>query len=200
MEIGNWKLEIQKRYNLPERFVLYVGDVTWNKNLPRLLEAVKQINLPLVMVGKALVSEDYDRTNPWNDDLVKVQQEAEANTNVIRLGFVSNEDLVGIYNMATVFIMPSLYEGFGLPVLEAMASGCPVITTKEGSLPEVAGEAALYVDAYSTESIAEGLKKVFNDENLRKELSKKGLKRAAEFSWKKTAENTLEVYRRVLGK
>ena len=200
LEIGNWKLEIQKRYNLPERFVLYVGDVTWNKNLPRLLEAVKQINLPLVMVGKALVSEDYDRTNPWNDDLVKVQQEAEANTNVIRLGFVSNEDLVGIYNMATVFIMPSLYEGFGLPVLEAMASGCPVITTKEGSLPEVAGEAALYVDAYNTESIAQGLKKVFNDENLQKELSKKGLKRAAEFSWKKTASDTLEVYRRVLGK
>ena len=200
LKTENIKLKIKEKYKLPDKFVLYVGDVTWNKNLPRLLEAIRKTGIPLVMVGKALVSDDYDRTNPWNDDLVKVQQEAEANTNVIRLGFVSNEDLVEIYNMATVFIMPSLYEGFGLPVLEAMASGCPVITTKEGSLPEVAGEAALYVDAYSTESIAEGLKKVFNDENLQKELSKKGLKRAAEFSWKKTAEKTLDVYGKVLNK
>ncbi|MCL4354337.1 glycosyltransferase family 4 protein [Patescibacteria group bacterium] len=197
---GKWKEEVQKKYKLPDKFILYVGDVTWNKNLPRFLEAVKKTELPLVMVGKALVSEDYDRNNPWNNDLVRVQQEAEANPKVLRIGFVPTEDLVGIYNLATVFVMPSLYEGFGLPILEAMASGCPVITTKEGSLPEVAGEAAFYVEAEDVDNIAEGIEKVFNDNNLRKELSIKGLERVKKFSWKKTAEETLEVYKKVLSK
>lgn len=197
-------LGVRRKYKLPEKFVLYVGDVTWNKNLPRLVEAVKSLNIPLVMVGKALVSEDFDRTNPWNKDLVKVldiiqDQKTKNKEQIIRLGFVPTEDLVGIYNLATVFVMPSLYEGFGLPVLEAMSCGCPVITTKEGSLGEVAGDAAYFVDAKSTESIAEGIRKVFNDGKLQKELSEKGLKRANEFSWKHTAEETLEVYRKVLG-
>ncbi len=196
LKTENIKLKIKEKYNLPDRFVLYVGDVTWNKNLPRLVEAVKSINVPLVMVGKALVSEDFDKNNPWNEDLVKVQ--SMINNQIIRLGFVPTEDLVAIYNLATVFVMPSLYEGFGLPILEAMSCGCPVVTTKQGSLEEVAGDAALYVDAYSKENMAEGIKKVFKDEDLQKELSKKGLKRAEEFSWKKTAEETLEVYRKVI--
>ena len=195
---------LKKKYKLPEKFVLYVGDVTWNKNLPRLVEAVKSLNIPLVMVGKALVSEDFDRTSPWNKDLVKVldiiqDQKTKNKEQIVRLGFVPTEDLVGIYNLATVFVMPSLYEGFGLPILEAMSCGCPVITTKEGSLEEVAGDAAYFVDAKSTESIANGIKKVFNDGKLQKELSEKGLKRANEFSWKKTASDTLSVYRQVLG-
>ena len=195
-------LDLRAKYKLPDKFVLYVGDVTWNKNLPRLVEAVKSINVPLVMVGKALVSEDFDRNNPWNKDLVKVQdmisnQQSAISNQIIRLGFVPTEDLAAIYNLATVFAMPSLYEGFGLPILEAMNSGCPVVTTKLGSLEEVAGDSALYVDAYSKENIAEGIKKVFKDEDLQKELSRKGLKRAEEFSWKKTAEETLEVYRKV---
>ncbi len=194
---------VREKYKLPERFVLYVGDVTWNKNLPRLMEAVKTAGLPLVMVGKALASEDYDRNNPWNKDLNTVNQITEELTTknkelVTKLGFVPTEDLAAIYNLATIFVMPSLYEGFGLPVLEAMASGCPVITTKEGSLGEVAGDAAFYVDAYKTENIAEGLEKVFEDEKLRKELSQKGLERVKEFSWKKTAKDTLDVYQKVL--
>ena len=202
LDIGNWKLEIKKRYGLPDRFVLYVGDVTWNKNLPRLIEAVKSINVPLVMVGKALVSEDFDKNNPWNKDLVKVQEMLKHQTSnsqhqIITLGFISTEDLVAIYNLATVFAMPSLYEGFGLPILEAMSCGCPVVTTKEGSLEEVAGKAAFYVDGYDVESIAQGLKKVFSDKSLQKDLSDKGLEKAAEFSWKKTAEETLKVYRQV---
>ena len=199
LKTENIKLKIKEKYNLPEKFVLYVGDVTWNKNLPRLAEAARSINVPLVMVGKALVAEDFDKNNLWNRDLVRIQDLAKDNKDIIRLGFVPNEDLSGIYNLATVFVMPSLYEGFGLPVLEAMASGCPVITTKEGSLAEVAGDAAYYVDAYSIESIAEGLKRVFSDKSLQKDLSNKGLKRAAEFSWKKTAAETLDVYKQVLG-
>lgn len=189
---------IRVRYGLPEKFVLYVGDVTPNKNLPRLLAAVVEADVPLVMVGKSLVSENYDKNNPWNNDLNRINELARENKNIIRLGFVSNEELVGLYNLATVFAMPSLYEGFGLPVLEAMACGCPVITSKEGSLEEVAGDGAFYVDAYDVKSIKTGIEKVFNDNNLRKELSEKGLKNARRFSWKKTAENTLKVYEEVL--
>jgi glycosyltransferase involved in cell wall biosynthesis len=93
--------------------------------------------------------------------------------------------------------MPSLYEGFGLPVLEAMRCGCPVITTHEGSLPEVAGEAAYFVDAYSVDSLANGIKEVFSDDKLQNDLSKKGLAQARNFSWRKTAEQTMKIYKEV---
>ena len=121
LETGNRKLEIRKKYNLPEKFVLYVGDVTRNKNLPRLIKAMDQIELSLVMVGKALINADFDRNNSWNLELIEVQTLTKNNPEIICLGFVPTEDLVKIYNLATVFAMPSIYEGFGLPVLEAMS-------------------------------------------------------------------------------
>jgi glycosyltransferase involved in cell wall biosynthesis len=194
LEKGPWEKEISKKYNLPEKFVLYVGDVTWNKNLPRLIEAVQKEYLPLVMVGKALTEEGFDKDNPWNRDLVKVHELISKDKKITRLGFISSEDLVKIYNLASVFIMPSLYEGFGLPILEAMSCGCPVVTTKEGSLEEVAGDAAYFVDGYSLESIREGIKKVFSNDKLRKELTAKGLGNVNKFSWEKTAKETLAVY------
>lgn len=189
--------EVRKKFKLPEKFVLYVGDVTWNKNLPRLINASKIANAPLVMVGKALASNDFDKENPWNKDLVEVQLMTEGQDSIKKLGFVESEELVAIYNLATVFTMPSLYEGFGLPVLEAMACGCPVITSKEGSLKEVADNAALIVDAYDEGDIANGIQKVFNDMNLQKELTLKGFERAKKFSWKKTALETVKVYEQV---
>jgi glycosyltransferase involved in cell wall biosynthesis len=194
----NEKKKLQERYNLPEKFVLYVGDVTPNKNLPRLIEALKRLNIPLVMVGKALHEREYDGTHPWNKDLVTVHRLTDDDKNIHILGFVPSDDLVALYNIATAFVFPSLYEGFGLPVIEAMASGCPVITTREGSLPEVAGDAPLYVDARHSDNIAEGIKKVFADKELRQQLSVKGLKQAEKFSWKKTAEETIRVYEKVL--
>jgi glycosyltransferase involved in cell wall biosynthesis len=191
---------LKKKYNLPDKFVLYVGDVTWNKNLPRLMDAVKLLKIPFVMVGKSLVNEDYDKNNPWNADLNRVQELVKDDSNIIRLGFVSTEDLISIYNLATVFVMPSLYEGFGLPILEAMSCGCPVVTSREGSLPEVAKDSAYFVDAYNVNSIKEGIRKVFYDESLQNELSKKGLENAKNFSWRKTAEQTLRVYQEVISK
>lgn len=198
LETGNWKLEIKSRYNLPDRFALYVGDVTWNKNLPRLIEAIKKINLTLVMVGKALVSENFDKANPWNQDLARVKELIKGDKRFIQLGFIPKDDLVGIYNLATVFVMPSLYEGFGLPILEAMACGCPVVTSKEGSIPEVAGDAAFYVDPYDVKSIASGIKGLFENEEERKCLSSEGIDRAKKFSWKKIAEETMVIYERGL--
>ncbi len=187
---------LRKKYSLPDKFVLYVGDVTWNKNLPRLVEAIKKIDVTLVMAGSALVQKELDRLNPWNQDLLRVQKLVELDKRIIRLGFVPQEDLVLLYNAGTVFAMPSLYEGFGLPILEAMSCGCPVVTTKEGSIPEIGEDAVYYVKAYDVNSIASGINKVFSDQKLQEELSLKGLKQAKKFSWKKTVENTMKVYER----
>ena len=189
---------LRKRYQLPEKFALCVGDVTWNKNLPRLIEAVKKINIPLVMVGNALVKTDVDISNPWNKDFNKVLKLVDGDKRIMRLGFVSKEELVLLYSVATVFAMPSLYEGFGLPLLESMSCECPVVTSKGGSIPEIAGEACKYVDAYDVDSIAKGISEVFNDESLQQELSKKGLTQSKKFTWTKTAEGTMGVYRSVV--
>ena len=187
------KNKLLKKYNLPEKFGLYVGDATANKNLPRLIDAIIGGSVPLVMVGKAL-SETATDTNSWNRDLVIVQNKIKNNPLFFPIGFVSSEDLVLLYNCATFLIMPSLYEGFGLPILEAMKCGCPVITTKEGSIPEIAGDSAFYVDAYSVANISEGVKKVFDSEVVRQDLSRMGLAQASKFSWEKTAEATIKVY------
>lgn len=189
--------EARNKYNLPKEFVLYVGDVTWNKNLPRLIQAIQLLDIPLVMVGKSLVQKDFDKTNLWNQDLIQAQKLAENNKKIIRLGFVSDQDLVCLYNLATLFVMPSLYEGFGLPVLEAMSCGCPVITTKEGSLSEIAGDSVYFIDPYDTKSIASGVRKVFFDEKLKEDLSSKGLRQSKKFAWKKTARETINVYEKV---
>lgn len=193
-------LELREKYNLPDKFILYVGDATWNKNLPRLVKAAQAAGVPLVLVGKVFTSEIADSENVWNKDLVEVAKLAKENKNVIKTGFVEENDLVDLYNIAKVFIMPSLYEGFGLPVLEAMQSGCPVITTQEGSLKEVAGQAAHFVDPYSISSITDGIKAVYFSKNLQEALRKEGSKQAEKFSWKKTAEQTLKVYEKVFSK
>lgn len=202
----NKKLSTQKinqlrdKYSLPEKFALYVGDVTWNKNLPRLIEGAVMAKVPLVLAGKTLVEKNFDKSNPWNQDLLKTQKLSDENKRIVkRLGFVDDDDLADLYNLATLFAMPSLYEGFGLPILEAMSCGCPVITSKEGSVSEVAGDSAYFINPYDVNEISEGLKKVFNDKKLQIELSKKGLDQAKKFSWKKTAEKTNESYRRALG-
>lgn len=186
------------KYNIPEIFALYVGDVTWNKNLPRLVEAALTSEIPLVMVGKALAEQDFDRSHPWNSDLVQVQKMIEGKSTILSLGFVEDEDLVSLYNAATVFVFPSLYEGFGLPVLEAMACGTPVVTSRAGSLEEVAGDGAYFVEPESVESISHGLERVWKSKEIQKELQEKGLKRAHEFSWHKTASETIKVYENVL--
>lgn len=189
--------EVGLKYSLPKEFALYVGDATWNKNLPRLIRAVKKAGVPLVVVGRALAETVSEINNPWNKDLVEVQRLITDDASMHRLGFVPTEDLVLLYNSATVSVMPSLYEGFGLPVLEAMACGSPVITTREGSLKEIGGENVCYADAYSIDSIAESINKVFRDNKLQDSLREKGVKQAGRFSWEKTANDTCRVYKKV---
>ncbi|MEK7517278.1 MAG: glycosyltransferase family 1 protein [Patescibacteria group bacterium] len=189
---------IKQKYKLPDKFVLYVGDVTWNKNLPRLVEAIKKINLTMVMIGAALVRKDFDWTNPWNQDLFSVIKSIGNDRRFIRHGFIPAKDLVVIYNLATVFAMPSLYEGFGLPILEAMSCGCPVVASKNGSIPEVAGGGVYYVDPYDINELANGIGEVYFNQKLRKELALKGLAQAKKFSWEKTTKKTIDVYRSVV--
>jgi glycosyltransferase involved in cell wall biosynthesis len=191
---------IRQKYNLPKKFVLYVGDITWNKNLVRLAQAVQKLDVPLVMVGKAIVDKNFDRKNPWNKEQVAFEKITQTDKDIIKLGFLPTEDLVRLYNLATVFAMPSLYEGFGLPVVEAMQCGCPVVTTKNGSLQEVAGDAALYVDGYDITSIADGLQQVISNIALQQSLAKKSLVQAKNFSWEKTAKNTVSIYKKVFNK
>lgn len=197
-KLGKWRQEIIKKYNLPEKFVLYVGDITWNKNIPRLIEAIKEINLTLVLVGKAIAESGFDKTSPWNKDREIVNKMIKNDKRFIKLGFVPAEDLVAIYNIATLLVFPSIYEGFGLPVVEAMQSGCPVVLSKEGCLPEIGGKAVYYVNPFNMNSIADGIGEVFYTRKLQKELSEKGLKQAKNFSWKKTAEETIKTYLSVI--
>lgn len=194
--VGNTQ-EVKKKYNLPEKFALYVGDVTWNKNLPRIIRAAEKAGVPLILVGKSITQTDFDKDNPWNKDLVEVQELLQVTKNTQALGFVSSEDLVSLYNSATVFVMPSLYEGFGLPILEAMQSGCPVITSREGSLPEVAGSAAYYVNAYDEKEISKGIREIFENKKLQADLTEKGVKQSSKFSWKRTALETVQVYKNI---
>lgn len=189
-----------KKYNLPEAFCLYVGDVTWNKNLENIVMAAKKANVPCVLVGKAITDETFDRKNKWNKSRVQVNEFVKNDKNFILPGFVSESDLVIFYNLASLFLMPSFYEGFGLPVVEAMQSGCPVITSREGSLSEVGGDAVYYVDPRSIDEISQAISKLIKNEGLRESLSLKGLKRSKDFSWKKTAESTLNIYKEVLKK
>lgn len=194
----NTKYEIlntKNKFDLPDKFVLYVGDATWNKNLPRIVSAVKKSNANLVLIGKVW-EQDLENlsSNAWNRDFRKVLAEIKNDDRFIKLGFIPTEDVVKIYNIANALLMPSLYEGFGLPVLEAMTCGCPVITSREGSLPEVGEDAVLYVDAKSVDSIVEGIEKIFKDDKLIKELSGRGLIQAKKFSLEKTMNNLVRIY------
>jgi len=187
----------KKKYNLPDDFVLYVGDVNYNKNIPGLIKAfaeIKNQNLKLVLVGKAFLNKEIKETQ----EILELVKSLGLEKRVIFLGWVSPEELVAIYNQATVYCQASFYEGFGLPVLEAMACGCPVVAADNSSLREVCGSVAIMVKADTIYSIAEGIKLLANNKAKREELSQKGLEWVKNFSWEKTAKKTYEVYKEMV--
>lgn len=192
--------KLLKKYNLPQKFVLYVGDFNWNKNVVNLTQACISLNLPLVLPGSTAIRSKYNTSHPENQMLFNFQKLAQKHPNLIKtLGQVSQKELVALYNQAFVYCQPSYYEGFGLPVLEAMQSGCPVVCSKSSSLPEVAGKAAIYIKKpFSDKEIKTALKKVLKmTQSKRDQLIKKGLKQAQKFSWKKTAQQTIKYYEEV---
>jgi len=177
---------------LPERFVFFVGTLEPRKNLVRLVEAFARIRdgrVRLVLAGG----------KGWlYDDLFAKVEALELDEEVVFPGYVMNDELSLWYNAATVFSYPSVYEGFGLPVLEAQACGTPVLTSNTSSLPEAAGDGALMVDPYDVEELAAGLDRLLTDEPLRHELRERGLAHARQFSWPRTARETACVYRRAM--
>ncbi len=178
------------KYNLKKPYILYVGRVEEKKNIVRLIQAFngvrKTIDVQLVLIGKPGVG--YE----------KIKKEIEASLfkeDIHELGFVKKEDLSAFYYGAWVFAFPSLYEGFGLPVLEAFASQIPVLTSKGTGAIEVAGDAAVIVDPMSVEEITKGIDKLLNDGNFRKDLVLKGKERLCYYSWEKTSVGIWEILR-----
>lgn len=184
--------EIRKKYSLPERFVLFVGAMVANKNLPRLLRAFAATKHENAMTGSKFV---IVGGGAWNSKpLYSLVSELGLQDDVIFTGYVPADDIPGIYSLSTIYAFPSLVEGFGLPVLEAFACGTPVLTSNVTAMPEVAGDAAVLVDPLDQEAISEALLKLMGDDELRRALVEKGFKRADEFTWEKTAKKTLAVY------
>jgi alpha-1,3-rhamnosyl/mannosyltransferase len=190
---------VREKYALPERFVLYVGINKPHKNLATLLDAWARVERDAMLVVAGAWDARYAHTTADRRPMTDVQSLAVGGhrSAVKFIRDVDDADLAALYVGATVFVMPSLYEGFGLPPLEAMASGAPVICSNASSLPEVVGDAALLVNPRDAEDIARAITHVLDDAALRDELRAKSLARAAQFSWERTAEMTLAVYREI---
>jgi len=178
---------LRERYGLTRPFVLSVGRLEPRKNLERLIKALGQVDhdITLAVVGAA----DFR-----HESILEAARDAREGS-VQLLGPVDDDDLPGLYNLAEALAYPSLVEGFGMPVLEAMACGTPVLTSRRGALPEVGGDAVVYVEPEDEESIASGLTRLLEDSSLRERLRRQGLARAQEFSWDDTALRTLAAYR-----
>lgn len=187
---------VRQRYQLDHPFVLYVGNIKPHKNLERLIAAFGRVRaggpqgLKLVVVG--------DEVSKY-PSLRQMVHRHKLDKHVRFLGFQPQETLASFYRLANVFVFPSLYEGFGLPPLEAMACGTPVVTSNVSSLPEVSGDAALLVDPYDVDAIAHGIRRVLDDEALRADMVARGHARARQFSWAESVAHIQSVYLECLG-
>jgi len=177
--------EVLFRYNIHRPFFFYAGNAYPHKNLEGLIKIYPKIkekfrDLQLVFVG----SEDYFYKRLKKD----------ASEDIIFTDYISDKELAALYRNALFYIFPSLYEGFGLPPLEAMANGCPVVSSDRSSMPEILGDAALYFNSDKEEEIIEAIEKIVNSENLKKELIQKGYEQIKKYSWEECARKTLEIY------
>jgi glycosyltransferase involved in cell wall biosynthesis len=198
--IGDEKLqgEVRKNYGLPERYILYLGSTKAYKNLDNAFKAFatlkrledKTENICLVIAGLR----HFARSN-LNEKIENYGMEAD----VINIGYVAEEDLPIVYSMAELLLFPSLWEGFGLPALEAMACGVPVVTSNTSSLPEVVGDAGILVNPEDTNAIAKGMQRILSDRILKEVLTKKGIERARGFSWEEAAKKTIQIYYEIRG-
>jgi glycosyltransferase involved in cell wall biosynthesis len=192
---GEQQLEaLRRKYNLPEHFLLYVGTLEPRKNLIRMVHSLREVRRRghphhLVLVG----------ANGWYQTLLRREvARLELDDVVHFMGYLPTADLPGLFSLATLFVFPSLYEGFGLPPLEAMASGAPVLSSNRSSLPEILGDAAHLVDPENEDDLTEGLAILLADSERRRWLAERGLARARAFSWRQAARETAAIYRKVL--
>jgi len=183
---------IRKKYNLPSEYILYLGTIEPRKNIERIIKAFIKYkekvddDLKFVIVGK----------KGWKyENIMKLIE--SMGTDIIITGYIDEEDKIPIYKLAQFFTFPSLYEGFGMPVLEAMAAGVPVVTSNVSSLPEVAGDAAILVNPLNEDEIFEAYKKIRNDSNYREEMILKGYEQAKKYQWKYSAKKLEEIYDKI---
>ncbi len=189
---NNQKEQLKSRYNLPDHFLFFAGSLSPRKNIINILKAFE-------MIKDSIPHNIYfTASESWNDSQVyNYIKSHNLENRIIRLGYLSEEGLVIMYNLADCYLYPSLYEGFGLPIIEAQKCGCPVITSNRSSCPEIAGDGALIVDPYSIHEIAEAILKVVNDQKFKKELIKKGIENIKRFSWERAAKEHLKLFEKV---
>ncbi len=182
-------LDLIGKFGIRKPYIFYVGNAHPHKNVERLIRMFREVGgVREKYPGLSLVLSGNDHYF-WQ----RLKKEYH-DKGIVYTGFISDEELVGLYKNAQAFVMPSLEEGFGIPILEAMACGCPVVSSNAGSLPEVGGDAAIYFDPENQEEMVKKAEMVLGSDRLKKELIGKGLKKYKQFSWKKLAEETLEVY------
>ncbi|MFC1711807.1 glycosyltransferase family 4 protein [Patescibacteria group bacterium] len=193
--------EIREKFRLKGKFLLYVGDVNWNKNVLSLLKAFafnrkENKELKLVLVGSAFENNKLMEVKKIDEFIRRNKLE----TSIIKTGFIDDKDLAVLYNMSTLYIQPSFYEGFGLSVLEALSCGCPVLSSNKASLPEVGGKSVAYFNPDEKNGLDINLSKLLADKKRLENLSKLGIKQARKFNWEQTAINTREVYKKIFKK
>jgi glycosyltransferase involved in cell wall biosynthesis len=180
-------------YNLPKKFILFVGSIEPRKNLKNALLAYNALPDAFKLEYKFILA----GFSGWkNTEVMEIIRKESGN--IIYLGYLSEQELAYLYNLASVFLYSSFYEGFGLPPLEAMACGAPVIVSRVSSMPEICGDAAYYVDPMEMNSISEGIYAVATDENIKNILRKKGFHQAERYNWNKSAQEHLAIFREVL--
>lgn len=187
---------VKKKYHLPDRFFFFLGNTHPKKNTPGTLKAFSEF-LKETGSDVKLVMIDFDQA-----ELSRILHEINdpgLRDKIVLTGYISNTDLPAIYSQCSLFLYPSLRESFGIPIIEAMACGAPVITSNTSSMPEIAGDAALLVDPFSPASITGAMKQVNSDSVLRKNMIQKGLIRSAKFSWKAMAEQVVQTYQEIAG-
>ncbi len=187
---------VRQRYQLNAPFILYAGNIKPHKNLERLIEAFHLLRQEPAMrdVQLLIIGDEISKYAT----LRRAVHRHKLHKHVRFFGFVPHDTLAALYRLADVFVFPSLYEGFGLPPLEAMASGTPVVTSDVSSLPEIVGDAALLIDPHQPEAIADAMRRLLTDHELRAELGARGLVRAREFSWERSVRRVREIYSEVL--
>jgi len=191
---------VRERYGIGSRFILYFGGFDMRKNVPRLIEAYAQLPEALRREYQLVISGRYQHLgHPLFPDPRVTVDRLGLEGNVVFTGQIREQDKAPLYSAATVFAFPSLYEGFGMPVLEAMACGTPVVTSNRSALPEVVGDAGLLVDPYDTDAICAGLADLLDHQDRRDDLARRGLDRARRFTWGQVAEQTVRVYDSVVG-
>jgi len=185
---------IRARYGLPAGYILFVGSIEERKNVRRLLQAYARLR----QAGEQRILAVVGVRKRKYSGILATLKELNLEEHVIFTGYVPEADLPALYSGADLFVSPSLYEGFGLPPLEAMACGTPVVCSNAASLPEVVGDAAITVDPCDVEGLAEAMHRVLTDLDLGEELRQRGLERARQFTWERTARETVAVYQEVL--